>query len=397
MAAARFAPGPISRRRSAVPLVVTSLALCALLAIPAAAGAAAPLGRTAPATPHVDRHLFSATSTVYELASIGDHVLVVNSLANGSQEVVMFDPVTNASRVVEASPPGGSIDFLSGTVAAGGKFFLGWIDLYNGSTTYQTISTAGVVKDLSLRTTVPFTFAYGNATALFATYDSYLVEVDPATVKVVYNYSALLPVGVTVSAVLPVGPLLYVAGGEPASNGTNSPFFGYLNRTTDVFHTVTKASPRFPAGFGGSFLTILDLKGTIYLGGADDYYLLPTVAFGTSVGLFYAYAPASGKLTNLSKLLPQPAWGVYALEPWKGTVALSLSRFTVNATGGGDLLAGGLFSYRAGAHALANLTGLWGPGYLADVFDVTSESGGYLTSGGTNSASGLAEVISVKV
>jgi hypothetical protein len=355
---------------------------------------AGPHALVVPRSHAVVRQQFPGTIGVYELASVGQHVLVVNSFANGSQDLVMFDPAHNSTKVVEAANPPGT--YLTGVVAAGGKFVVGWENLSNAHTSYQIISTSGTVSNCPKVTAVPWTFPYGNATALFASSGSYLVQVDPATLAVVHNYSAKIPAGVTVNAVLPVGPRLYISGTEPTSNGTYSPFFGYLNRTNHRFHSITSASTSFPADLVGNFFSILDLSGTIYVGGADTYHSLTSYAFNPVAGLFFAWDPSTGGWTNLSAVLPHANWGVYAMEPWSGRVGLSLNDFAVSSSGASALLGGGFFTYKSGASSLANLTNLWGAGYLANVFDVTSETGGYLTSGGEVSSSGISEVVSVK-
>lgn len=381
-----------SARCRSISLVPVLLTLSLVLMVPFSAASTHP--GLAPYSHTVVRQQFAGTIGVYELASVGQHVLVVNSFPNGSQELVMFDPAHNSTKVVEAVNPTGT--FPAGVAGAGGSFLVGWTNTSTGHTQNQSVTLAGAVTSLPVVTAVPWTFPYANSTALFATVGSDLWEVNPSTLAIVHNYSSKIPAGVNIEAVLPVGPRLYVSGSEPASNGSASPYFGFLNRTSHAFHSLTTASTTFPANLRGSFYSMLELKGIVYPSGADEHTSSSPYAFHPVADLFDAFDPSSASLTNQSALLPHASWGVYALELWNGRVALSLSDFSVNPTGSSGLLGGGLFSYKVGGTSLTNITSLWGPNYLANVFAVTAETGGYLTSAGETTASGISEVVSVR-
>lgn len=396
------------RTRRAVFVVVLVVGLVAVGGLVPSASArpeAAGPGHTAtpvPGNPSAPRtvhsKLFAKLYGVDALSSISTTSLLQLLYSNGSSRLVLYNAAKNSSRDIERFVPGGVDMSLIGIASAGGVFFLSWENALTGQEVWQEVTLTGVISTVTppVGTSPEWAFAYGNATALFAAYGKFLVQIDPLTLALVANYSHELPKNVSVTAVLPGPGILYLAGGRIVASGGEDAYFGVLNLTTKKVTTVSKAIP-YPANLDAGFEALIAKGPYVYVGG----YLAATNstgAFSIAQGYFYRFDPATHAFKNLSSLLPVPQWGVFALEPWGTTVAMSLSGYEVAVPAGLTGLAGGIYTLSSSGRSLVNQTSIFPAHYLAFIYAVTDASDGWYFSGGFSSTPsvGVAEVVAVK-
>jgi hypothetical protein len=321
-------------------------------------------------------------------------------LINGSNELVLFNAAHNSSKVVEAVVPGGDFTSFAAIASAGGKFFLAWVNISSGKEFWQEVSVSGTVSPVTLPigNSLEWFFVFGNATSLYATSFSFLVEINPTTLGLTANYSHSLPARIQLNAVLPVGSRLYLAGSRTlaiVASATNA-YFGFLNLTSGKVTTVSKSIKTYPAGLQGGFTALLNYGSNIFVGGVLEN--VSTQALTTVGGYFYEYVPLSSTYNNLSSLLPVRNWGVWALEPWSNSIALSLTGFNYNLTTDfSTWWTGGVYTLSSTGLSLVNETSLFPSGYRANAFEVTSVSGGWFFSGGALNLPGPGAVVAVKV
>lgn len=332
---------------------------------------------------------YSGTLYVNALVSVKTVVLLDLARVNGSQFLVLYNAATNSSRTIVSNVPGGSSAFIGGITVAAGAFFLAWSNGSTSSESWQEIRTSGAISNLTLPVarSIPWSFPYGNATRLFLSALGQLVELDASSLKLVANFSSLLPSNLSVSTVLPEGGRLYLAGGQLLPKGGGVPFFGYINLTSATLVTVSNPPRSSSSSLYGSFYALGVHGGDLYAGGVVQSTALTTVQ-----GLLYRFVPSPASYRNMSSLLPVRTWGVWAIAPWSKTVGFSLAGY---ASGGFSAAGSGLYTLGPGPR-LVNETGLLPGGFLIAAYLETSSSGGYYVVGGFNTATGLAEVVAVK-
>jgi hypothetical protein len=342
---------------------------------------------------------YRGLSEVYMLASAGKYALLALNYPSGLTSLVLVNAATNSSKFVERKDPGGIDTYPASLIGAGGAFFMEWL---NGSTfqvNWQEISTNGSVRNVTLPITrnAEWTFAYGNQSALFVTTGPILLELDPTTLTIAANYSREVPRAVVnIEDVLPVGNRLYLTG--VALNRTTDVdrgFFGFLNLSTRVATTVARVGGTSNSAYSTEFYVMVAGGSDIYVGGAVTFD--NGTVYEVAAGLLYRYNPATSHFQNMSRLLPTADWGVFALEPWGSTVAVSMNWFSIVLATGRTTQVGGVYTL---AHSpslhLVNATADFPGGYVPNTSYVTAESSGWYFSGGGNSVSGLAQFAAVK-
>jgi hypothetical protein len=371
------------------------------LAAPNQSGASRPLdlARTNLAGPPPVERTYRGVSEVYQLASVGKYALLVLNYPSGLSSLVLVNAATNSSKVVERTNPGGAGTYPESLVGAGGSFFMEW---ENGTTyqmSWQEISTNGTVRSvtLPLAPSAGWTFAFGNASALFVSAGPNLLEVDPTTLAIAANYSTEIGSSVTgITSVLPVDGRLYIAG-NVFDQRTNlfRAYFGFINLTSDHLTTVAVIGPRTNATYTYFFDVMVEEGSDVYVGGVA--YLLNTTVYQSTVGLLYRYDTTTSRFANLSAILPHSDWGVFGLEPWAHTVAVSLNWFSINITDDRTRQVGGIYtlSHTSSLH-LVNVTATLANGYVPNTGYVTAGSSGWFFTGGGNSISGKAEFVAIR-
>jgi hypothetical protein len=344
---------------------------------------------------HVVSQPLAGTTAIYSLGSIGTKALSAVSLPNLSLELVLSDAKTNTSKVL-GLVPGGSAVSPNSITGAGGAFFVALLNTTTLVESYEKVTTAGKVSSVAppLVSTVPWSFPYGNATALVAGAQGRLLVLNPATLAVSANYSSALPSRLLIDVVLPSGTSLYLAGtlfGKLSSN--TSAWFGVLDTTTKSLTRIS-AVHYLKAPVGAAFYALASAGGYVYVGGGVQSFNTSPFDIQTVFGLFYRYSPASGAFTNRSSLLPTQNETVWALAPWKATVLLSVEGFQFTANSSWE--SGGIFTVGVPGGKLISQSSLLPSGFLADFFLVTSESGGYIFLGGFNTSSGLGQLIAIR-
>ncbi len=345
------------------------------------------------ALPHVVSRVYSKASTVNAETSIGSTALLDLRLPDNANELVLFDAAHNTSTVVQSIVPGGNLTSLAGIASAGGKFFLSWNNISSGKEFWQEVTTSGKVSvvTLPIGDTLSWGFPYGNGTALYAFSSGFLVQINPTTLNLKANYSSYLPAHVGLNSVLPVGTRLYLAGSLMLTNGATNAYFGFLNLKTGKVTTVSKTIKTYPVGLDAFFATLLQQGSYIFVGGALETANSTTGAAATVNSYFFRYTSATATLTNLSSLLPVKTWGVWALEPWATTIALSLGGYNTSVPG--EALAGGIFALVSTGMKLVNETSLFPSGYIPGFWEATSFTGGWFFSGGYKGLGGPAEAV----
>ena len=348
-----------------------------------------------PLPPRVSSQQFSGSFDVDDIVSNQSTALVNLLLDDGASELVLYSAPHNSTRVIQAEVPGGSNTVLTSQISAGGAFDIAWVNDTTGQEFWEKVTLAGKITypSLPLGGSYSWTFVYGNATALFASAGSFLVELDARSFTTIANYSTLLPAGVAVDSVLPVGHRLYL-GGDRIVTGSQNAYFGYLDLNSMKVTSVSKFANSYPSYLKGAFVSLLGGGTTIYAGGALSTFDLAPYTASSNQGYLFSFDPSGSVFKNLSSLLPVRSWGVWALVPWGSKVGLSLSGYFYNDTV--SSLDGGVYTLSDTGRGLVNRTALLPIGYLADILGETSASGVWFFSGGYNSISGNAEVVAVK-
>lgn len=370
-----------------------------------AASSMSPAGPSVPGTLAASK-AYTVVSRSYSEASFVDYLasnettaLLVNYLPNGSNELVLFNAAKNSSKVIEAVVPGGDLTALISITSAGGEFFLAWQNVSTQQEFYQKVTLAGKITNVSLPlpriASFLYNFVYANGTSIFASSGRFLFEVNAVSLKLEANYTGILPTNLSVSSVLPVGDRLYIAGGESLQTNTSTAYFGYLNLSLHTLTEVSKAVKHLPAHLYADFDSLVADGSRIYVGG---YILVDTwPLFIEDVGgLFYRFTPSTSSFTNQSSLLPVKSWGVYALDPWAKTIALSLNGYELNVTTGSLSLSGGIYTLASSGKSLVNQTSLFPADFLVYLMGETSASNGWFFGGGYNSVTGVAQVVAVR-
>jgi hypothetical protein len=380
-------------------VLVGSLVVVALLLLSVPGGAIGPRPTPAPVRsngPHLAYQQFSSTYVDLVMASNGSKALSTIELTNLSDGLYLSDVATNRSTFLGVLP-GGLLVTLGQIGFAGGHFFL---DDWNATTlqsTFVRVSPAGSMSTPTFPIGGPhlWGFPYGNATALFASSNGSLVELDPSTLTILRNFTARVPAGLVVDQLLPIGGSLYLVGRDTVGS-RSSAFFGVLQLATGKITALTHLHA-WGSPWGAAFYSIARLHGYLYLGGGvTEETLSPNGSFAdaTGFGLIYRYNLTTGAIGNRSFLVGGlPDENVFAVEPWKSTLVFSVEGYDITPTVYREV--GGLYTLATKAGSLVNVTTLLPPGFLPDFFEVTSESGGYLILAGMNEQLGLGALAAI--
>jgi hypothetical protein len=338
---------------------------------------------------------YPGTIDVYGLASNNTTALLDLFFSNQTNRLVLFNAATNTSKVIQKVVPGGNHTSLLSVTSAGGAFFLVWENTTTLESFYQKVTLTGKITypTLPIGKSVLWGFVYGNSTRLYASSGKFLVEINATSLKLVANYTKLLPSNLSLSSVLPVGNRLYLGGERSLANGATNAYFGFLNLSSKKVTTISKTIKNYPSDQFGAFLTLAARGTSVYVGGAIETFLSSPLTVGIDQGLFYQFVPSTSAFKNLSSLLPVRSWGVWGIEPWAKTIALSLTGFFLNNTI--TTFGGGTYTLSAGP-GLVNETSIFPAGFLSDFSDETSASNGWYFSGGFNSNNNLGEAAAVK-
>lgn len=373
-----------------------------MLAVPAIGAGAPPSASAGPSLPPATAHpavtqIVPSSTTAFVSSSVGARSLVAFQLTNGSWELLLFDAATNATSVVVVASPAATISpgFLT---AAGGHFFVAVWNLTSLRDLFVQVNTSGsyAVVTLPIGPAWDWQLPYGNATALFAAAKGLLVEINPTTRTLLANYSSSIPAGLTVEDLLPSGGYLYLAGFLANATGATSAYFGRLALATGT--TTHIATAHYVAGPYSNGFFALGLRGTdLWVGGGQSELAVsaPTFTQATISGSLWVYNTTTGTFTDRTGwLAASPHAEVFGIAPWTGGLILSVERYDFTATSSSTY--GWLYTPGSGGLHLVNRTAYLPAGYVADYFDVTSQTGGYLFSAGMSST-GLAEIVALKV
>jgi hypothetical protein len=320
--------------------------------------------------------------------------------------LVLFDAATNSTKVIQPLVPGGNESLAYGMTAAGGAFFLVWLNLTNFKEFWEKVTLSGKVTypTLPLGSIAiggifyPWEFDYGNTTNFFMSAGRDLVEINATSLKLEANYTKSVPANVSVQTVLPIGDRLYLAGSRSLSNGAANSYFGFINLTTKKTTTISKRIA-YPCNASTcleeAFYALAAYGSDIYVGGAlaNQSETSGNYSYRVIAGSFYEFVPSTAAFTNLTSLLPVKSWGVFALDPWGRTIALSLNSLSENSTE--FLIGGGIYSLIAGP-SLVNETSVFPKGYVTYTTGDTSVSNGWYFAGGFDLAADIGEVVAVK-
>jgi hypothetical protein len=301
--------------------------------------------------------------------------------------------------MVEHRDPGGSETFPMSVVGAGGEFYVEWVNDTTYQVSWQSVSLNGSVEsaNLPLSRSVEWSFVFGNQTALFVTTGRLLLELNPTTLAVIANYSSALPHNVVdISAVLPAGPRIYLAGVVlHKATGVYRGFFGYLNLSSGLVTTVAHVGGTTDASVSDALEVMVAAGSDVFVGGAADFE--NASEYEVVSGLLYQYDPATSTFQNMSALLPTSDWGVFGLEPWGSTIAVSMNWFGVSFVNQQTRQVGGVYTLaRSPTLHLVNVTDRLAVGYVPNVAYVTAGSSGWFFTGGGNSVSGAAQFVAIK-
>ena len=350
-------------------------------------------------TPLVIAEAYSGTYVVNTVVSNGTEALVDLLFTNGTSEFVFFDALTASTYGVQWVPGGSSAPTLISTTTAGGLYWLAWKDTSTGRTSWETINSSGTIAYpvLPVGPDLSWQFVYGNATALYVSAGAYLVEVNATSYAMVANYSKPIPTNLSVATVVPLGNRLYLAGSWSLTNGATSAYFGYLNLTSNKLTRVSKLITNYPSDSFAGFYAVIASGGNLYVGGVRELYTVSPLRYQTLEGYLYKFVPATSSFKNLSALLPVRGWGVFALEQWGPTIAVSVTGYNATSANSYQSFAGGIYTLSPKGTSLLNQTYLLPKGYAASAYEVTAESGFWLFSGGLNLVSGASEVVAIPV
>lgn len=332
------------------------------------------------------------------IASLGTMALTPVFLDNGASELVLYDPTTNSTQVIDKDFGGNGTEATS-EIAAGHAFFLEFTNFTTLKISWYEVTLGGKISRIKLPVGgTDWGFMYGNATTFFLGYDRDLVSINATTLKLEANYTKLLPTGVGVFTVLPLGDRLYVGGDRAVASGGTNAFFGFLNLTTKKFTTVSRTIKTYPSTLFGYFDALMALGKSVYAGGDLAYEQFNSTGFpltGRSVGsFFYRYNQSTGGFANQTGLLQNRTWGIIALDPWGSSMAVTAFWSAINFTTFISTQDSGLYLLSAGGAKLVNESLLLPNGYLA-YGNQCASSGWYFTAG-MNEITSLAQVVAIK-
>jgi hypothetical protein len=333
---------------------------------------------------------FPGTLDEYLIASHGTEVLSTTLLANYSVGLYLSYAHNNTSRPIGLLP-GGSGGFPEGVIAGGNRFFVADENFTTSLDTFEEISLSGTISTVALPIgpSLNWIFPYGNSTSFFASCPGYLVEINAMTRAMVANYSHLLPSLLVVQSLMPSGNLLYLAGDLESKNlTTSSLYFGAINTTSGTLTRISKIHYH-PSGYAAIFISLGMAEGYVYVGGGLEYLPGPTV--GTTEGYLYRYSPTTGTFTNESFRLPVSNEWIWAIDPWKTTALLYAQSYTITVTGTTENLG----VYKLGPSGnLLNKSALLPADFYGDA-GINADSGDYAYLAGSNTVSGLAELVGI--
>lgn len=313
----------------------------------------------------VESKTFPKSAAILGIASINSTALLQLSLPSGKWTIGLFNATLNSSKTLQGVVPGGNQTFAVDEISGGGAFFVAWLNTSTESEFWQKVTVAGKVANIRLPIgkSLPWSFDYGNGTSLFASAENFLVDINPTSLKIIANYTSSLPRNTSVSAVLPDGQRLYLAGVRSLADGATYPYFGYLNLTSKKVTTISKTVKSYPSDFYGGFFTLISRGSDIYVGGGLSIYSSSPFVDRAAAGYFYRFAPSSASFKNLSSLLPSSQWVIGELEPWADTISLSL--FDYNFSNTTFLWEAAIYTLSSNGHSLVNQTaqlpkGFWG-------------------------------------
>ena len=249
-------------------------------------------------------------------------------------ELVFFNAAHNTTRVIQSNVPGG-VDLIPlESTFAGGSYFLPWVNYSTGNETWEKVSASGVVStvNLPLGRGQFWDFIYGDHDSFYASSGVYLVEINATTLKIASNLTKLVPPSVSVNAVLPIADRLYLAGYQTLSATSSRAYFGYLNLPTKKVVMISKSMPVYSGNLFPVFQELISLRNEVYVGGSVTYETASPFMLSTNGTYFYRYVPSTSTFHDLSSLVPNATWGVFAIEPWGHTIALSLFGFEASQT-----------------------------------------------------------------
>ncbi len=314
----------------AIGLFLVPAALGSALS-PATAGTALAPARTIHT---VSSRLFPGTSRLEWTASTGTEALVVAELSNGSYERLLFDGATKTPTIV---PGGINASLDPGPVVADSSVFYESVwDPATSVDSFTAITTSAKVTAPALPLSAHTRWALldGNGTTVIASAGRELVAIDPAKLSVRATDASAVPGSVTVAAAVAVGSSVYVAGATVPRAGASAPYLAKIvlakGKTTALL-APTPGNGSVPA----ATFDALDWNGSeLYVGGTLTGRT--AAGNGTVGGLLYAYAPASGTLTNDSALLLRSPDGVLGLAPWSSRVVAIGGGLAATSTGAPD-------------------------------------------------------------
>ena len=343
---------------------------------------------------------FPGSSGVDGLSSDKTTAVVALDSAANDQEVAMFDEANNSSWVVQNAIPGGQSVIFIQLVSAGGEFYGVWQNLSTSAEIWERFTLSGkvTVPKIPVRSTMAWTFPYGNSTRLFAAAPGFLMELNATSLKVVANYSSPIPANVTVLSLLPVGDRLYLGGYRFLSNGATNAYFGYLNLTSMKLTTITRATLHYPSPYFASFFSVEAQGSNIYVGGGLEWLISynTTISYHTAQGFLYRFSPSGSTFKNLSSMLPLQSWEVWSIVPWSTTIAFMIAGWGENSSTHASYVGEGIYTLSSSGSSLVNRTALLPGTFVGAGFDDESSSDGWYFVGGYNSRTLYTEAVAIK-
>lgn len=396
------------RRSAAIASLVTLLLLLLTGAVPL--GSAHPVSRIVtgpftarpmPARAPFAREQQTAGIGYFYVASIGGIALSSLVTLSLATKLVRYDAPTNTTSTV-ATIPGGANASVTSIEAAGGNFYVSYLNFSANTTDFVEVSPSGTVTTILLPSIASAggAFVGGNRTALWAASPGRLVEIDPKSNAVRATYRAGLPRHLDATRVFGSGRSLYIAGSLLTANGSTEAFLGDLNLTTRSLSTLYRTPHAPPPDYFDILASVTEVNGTVYAGGYEEYYHLnasnASFTIYTVAPLLYRFDPGTGHLQNVAAQVPIARAGIAGVLPWGSGVLVVADRFVQNSTTLTFTDSGGLFVGHGRSHgALVNLTAVVPAAFDFSVFDSTSASGEWAFLANYNSASGNAEIVAV--
>jgi len=381
--------------------VLTLLGIVAiLLASPVAAASGSPAATShtnsavAPSYSHhpVEKKFYPRSYDATILASVGPVALSVLLLNNGSEQVILFNAVTDSTYIAQKVLPGGTLGFADTVVAAGGNFFLQGEDLLSNTNYFEEITPAGVISTPSLPVPLysAWTLIGDNSNHLFASGPTDFIAINPWTFAIEANFSALIPANVGVTSVASAGPLLYIGGTLSLPSGGTAPFFGFINTKAFSETTLSSSVSSNPLYLDGGIDTIAVSLGFVFFGG---YLQIFEPTLQTIVGGYlFDYSPYTGTVKNLSYLEPISKWAVFAIFNLGPAIVMTIGSY--NSTLTGLTQVSGTYGLAPQPHQLFNLSRFTGSNFAA-IYLETSLTDGIFFVGGLDVRTNVAEIVAV--